>query len=113
MEKTTLVIYYSRTGTTKQLAQSIISLTDADSEELIDTKKRSGLLGYLKAGHAAARKWSTTIQLPKIDPSRYEKVYIGSPVRDFGMSCAMRTYLGKYGPKLPAQVHFFCTMERE
>ena len=40
-------------------------------------------------------------------------MYLGTPVRDFGMACAMRTYLERYRTKFPAEIHFFCTMQRE
>ncbi|MEI8008008.1 MAG: hypothetical protein WCI00_00755 [bacterium] len=39
--KKILVVYYSRTGMTKKLALSITDMLGADSEEIIDTKKRA------------------------------------------------------------------------
>ena len=113
MQEKTLVVYYSRTGTTQLLAHKIISLTDAESEEIIDIKKRAWLRGYLKAGHDAAHKRLTTIQLPTFDPSKYDHLYIGTPVWDFGMSCAIRTYIHTYRTKFPSKISFFCTMRKE
>ena len=42
--KKTLVLYYSRTGTTKKLATFIGDVLGADVEEIIDTKNRSGVM---------------------------------------------------------------------
>jgi flavodoxin len=38
-----LVVYYSRTGVTKKLAENIAKELHADGEELVDIKKRKGL----------------------------------------------------------------------
>jgi flavodoxin len=40
--KKILVLYYSRTGITKVLASYIAKLLNADLEEIVDTKKRTG-----------------------------------------------------------------------
>lgn len=113
MQEKTLVVYYSRTGTTKILAQNIITYTWADSEEILDMKKRKWFRWYLRSGHDAAHKRLTTIQLPIFDPSKYDHIYIGTPVWDFGMSCAIRTYIHMYRTKFPARVSFFCTMRKD
>lgn len=45
----TLVVYYSRTGNTRQIAREISDSLECDMEEIIATKKRSGMMGYLNA----------------------------------------------------------------
>jgi hypothetical protein len=47
------VVYYSRGGQTKKVAQAAAAALDADIEEIIDTKKRIGLFPYFAAGFAA------------------------------------------------------------
>jgi flavodoxin len=42
--KKNLVVYYSRTGVTKKLALSIANMLDANREEIVDMKKRSGVI---------------------------------------------------------------------
>lgn len=106
--KKILLVYYSRTGITKSLALSIADLINADVEELIDKKKRTGLLGHLVSGRDAALKRQTKIQTFIHDPSAYDIVYIGTPVRDFTMSAAIRTFLTTYEKQLPASLVFFC-----
>ncbi|HMS90814.1 MAG TPA: flavodoxin [Candidatus Absconditabacterales bacterium] len=107
--KKILVVYYSRTGVTKKLALSIAQLLQADIEEIIDTKKRLGLLGYIMAGRDAALKKQTKIQKIIHDISTYDIVCIGTPVWDFTMSAAIRTYLTNYEHLLPDSLVFFCT----
>ena len=107
--KKALVVYYSRTGTTQKLASHIASLLNADVEELVDTKKRRGLIWHLIAGKDAAQKRLTKIQPIIHDLSAYDIVYIGTPVWDFTMAAAVRTFLLIYEKKLPASLIFFCT----
>ena len=52
----TLVVLYSRTGTTKKVGEEIAAALKADVEEIIDTKKRSGPIGYVQAGRDAMKK---------------------------------------------------------
>jgi len=51
-----LVVFYSRTGTTKRVAESISNLLKCDVEEVIDRKDRKGPLGCLKSGSDAMSK---------------------------------------------------------
>jgi flavodoxin len=45
----TLVVYYSRTGKTRFVAERVASELKADIEEVVDLKNRSGRFGFLKA----------------------------------------------------------------
>lgn len=51
-----LVVYYSRTGTTRRLAEVLAKALQADIELVIDKKNRSGTLGYLRPVAEALRK---------------------------------------------------------
>jgi len=48
-----LVVYYSRTGNARFVAETIAAEVGADVEEVLDLKKRSGPLGFLGGGPAA------------------------------------------------------------
>ena len=48
-----LVVYFTRTNTTKKIAETLGNKLGADVEELKDNKNWSGPLGYLRAGRAA------------------------------------------------------------
>jgi len=107
--KKILVLYYSRTGITKKLATFIGDVLDADIEEIVDTKNRSGVMWYIMAGRDAALKRQTKIQNIIHDTSTYDVVCMWTPVRDFTMAAAMRTYLTTHEKNLPTSLVFFCT----
>jgi flavodoxin len=88
-----LVVYYSRTGTTKKVAEIIAQKIDADIEEIIDKKSRKGVLGFLSGGKDAVTKAATSIEEPKKNPDDYDIVVIGTPVWAGTMAPAIRTYL--------------------
>lgn len=103
-----LVVYYSRTGHTKRLAEMIAQVAGADIEGLIDRTDRSGIWGYLRSGRDAWSRKRTTIDAPTSDPGSYHLVFIGTPVWASAPSTAIRTYLEDQAVRLPT-VAFFCT----
>jgi flavodoxin len=105
----TLVVFYSRTGNTKKVAGKIWEFLQADFEEIFDTKKRAGALGYLLAGQDATLKRLTKIKEIKNDPSSYDLVIIGTPGWAFNMSAPIRTYISQNKEKFE-EVAFFCTL---
>jgi flavodoxin len=100
-----LVAYYSRTGTTKKLAENIAKILNADIDEIIDKKSRSGPIGFLTGGRDAMKRKETTIETKK-NPEKYDLVVIGTPVWAGNVTPAVRTYLTTYNFK---KVAFFCT----
>jgi flavodoxin len=104
-----LVVYYSRTGTTKEVAQEIASKLNADIEEIIDKKDRSGVLGFFAASKDAKNENLTELAEMKKNPKEYNLIIIGTPVWDETVSTPVRTYLIKYKDSLPEKVAFFTT----
>ncbi|MBN1871556.1 MAG: NAD(P)H-dependent oxidoreductase [Candidatus Omnitrophica bacterium] len=103
-----LVVYYSRTGTTKKIAQAIARNLGGDIEEIIDKKDRRGPTNYLIAGKDAATKRLTEIDDTKKDISSYDIVVIGTPVWAFTMAPAIRTFITRHKESLK-NIAFFCT----
>jgi menaquinone-dependent protoporphyrinogen IX oxidase len=104
----TLVAFYSRTGATKKLALQISRQLKCDCDEIVDTKNRSGIWGFLGACVDAYTKKMTEIRIKK-KPTKYDVVVVGTPVWSGTMSSAVRTYL--VGHKRDFRnVAFFCTM---
>lgn len=89
----TLVVFYSRTGHTKQVAGDIVRLLGADVEELVDKKDRSGMLGYIKAGRDASKETLADLEPVKIDPAAYDLVIMGAPIWNWNMTPALRAYI--------------------
>ena len=103
-----LVVFYSRTGRTRKVGEAIATALDCDSEELVDTRKRSGPIGFIRSGREAQSKQLTVLQPVKRDPSLYDIVIIGTPIWAGTMSSAMRTYMAENKSKFN-RVAFFCT----
>jgi flavodoxin len=103
-----LVVYYSRTGMTKKVALKLATELKADIEEVIDTNKRAGALGYLMAGRDAMQKKLAQIEPLRYNPANYDLVVVGTPTWAYAMACAVRTYLTDHHGEMK-QVAFFAT----
>ena len=104
----TLVVYYSRSGNTKKMAEEISNKMKCDVEEIIDNKNRKGIIGWLKFGRDANSKKLTTIKEIRNDPAKYDLVAIGTPIWAGLMAPAVRTYIHENKGKFK-NVAFFCT----
>jgi flavodoxin len=91
-----LVVYYSRTGNTKFVAEKIAQELGAEIEEVIDKKNRIGPIAYLSAGKDAARRNKTEIAETSKNPSEFDLVVVGTPNWVSKPTPAIRTYLSKY-----------------
>jgi flavodoxin len=91
----TLVIYYTRTGNAKFIAETIAAELGADLEEVIDLKSRQGKLAFLPAGRDAMRGKETEIAQTKRTPTDYDLIVIGQPIWAGSPTPAIRTYLNK------------------
>ncbi len=103
-----LLVYYSRTGTTRVVADAIAAALACDVEEITDTRNREGIFGYLRAGFDAAFARLTTLQRLRYDPKHYDLVIVGTPVWNASLSAPVRTYLTMHKGRLK-NVAFFCT----
>ena len=104
-----LIVFYSRTGTTKKIAELLEKKTGADLEEVQDTTSRSGAKGYLLSGRDATMRRLTKLESCAYDPADYDLVIIGTPIWSWNLSTPIRTYLEENKTKIK-QVAFFCTM---
>jgi len=104
----TLVAYYSRTGTTRKVAQDLARELGCDVEEIVDRKNRSGPIGYLMGGRDAMTKRLTDITEPAHDCGAYDLVVVCSPNWGANMTPAVRTYITKYRASIK-DVAFLCT----
>ena len=103
-----LTVFYSRTGTTRKVAESISKALSCDIEEILDTKNRTGPLAYINSGREARKEELAVIQPIKKDPSLYDVVLIGTPVWAGTISTPIRTYITQNREHFKS-VAFFCT----
>ena len=104
-----LVVFYSRSGTTRRVAQALAEAPKCDLEEITEPKPRAGFLGYLRSLLEARRKRPSIIASNKHDVSSYDLVVIGTPVWAWSLSSPVRAYLITTAGQLP-DVAFFCTL---
>lgn len=104
----TLVVYYSRTGNTRKLAEMLKDTLKCNVEEIIDTQKRSGVLGFLRSGREARNRGVTVLEDIKNDPADFDLLIIGTPIWGGTISTPVRTYIIKNQEKFK-NVAFFCT----
>ena len=91
----TLVVFYTRTGNAKFVAETVAAELGADTEEVVDLKNRKGALNFLPAGRDAMRARETQITQTKRTPTDYDLVIVGQPVWAGSPTPAIRTYLKK------------------
>jgi len=104
----TLVVYYSRSGNTKKIAEDISDKIKCEVEEIVDTKNRKGIIGWLISGRDAHSRKLTSIKEINTDPAKYDLVAIGTPIWAGLMAPAVRTYINENKGKFK-NVAFFCT----
>lgn len=105
-----LVVYYSRSGTTRMVAEALSEALDCDIDEISERKSREGFLGYLRSLVEAFEKRPSPNARWTRDPSTYDLVMVGTPVWAWTISSPVRAYLGENGRRL-RKVAFFCTQE--
>ncbi|AOL04215.1 MULTISPECIES: NAD(P)H-dependent oxidoreductase [Burkholderia] len=103
-----LVVFYSRTGTTRRAASALVAMLDADIEEIVVKQGRSGPFGYLRSLVEAVNRKPADIVRSKRDLSAYDLVVIGSPVWAGCVSSPVRAYLEANWRRLP-RVACFCS----
>ena len=104
----TLVVYYSRTGVTRKVAEELAEQLGADLEEIHERKSRRGVLGFLGGAWDALRKKSSSIEPARCDPADYDLVLIGTPVWAGTMATPARSYLTERGRAI-RRAALFCT----
>ncbi|VVB98218.1 Flavodoxin domain protein [uncultured archaeon] len=103
-----LVVFYSRTGNTRRVAEAIADNLKCDIEEIKEPRDRAGIMGYLSAGRDAGMGWKTELKDLEKKTADYDLVIVGTPIWSFTLSSPVRTHMmlnkGKF-----KNAAFFCT----
>jgi flavodoxin len=91
----TLIIYYSRTGKTKLIGDTLNKHINADLLELHDPEDRSGTWGYVKSATEAFRHKHSPIEPEQPDISPYSHIIIASPVWSWNLCTPVHTLFEK------------------
>jgi flavodoxin len=104
----TLIVYYSRTGTTKNAAEGLAGLLGAELAAIRCERYPRGFFGYMRAGRDSMRGHLPPIDVPPLAKEPYDLMVIGSPVWAGHPSTPVRAFLAS-GQALPSRVGLFLT----
>ena len=105
-----IVIFYSRSGNTRFVAEELANRLSADLAPLRDKKNRKGIWGYFWGGFDSLMKHMTKLEDYNIELNNYDLVFIGCPNWAANIPPAIRTFLAqKYWAN--KKIVFFCTQE--
>lgn len=87
-----LIVYFSRSGHNKKIAEDLSKMLAADIEEIVDKKPK----GFMMSGYQSMNKKITEIAKVKYRPSDYEQIIVVAPMWFGGIPPALRTYAEKF-----------------
>lgn len=104
----TAILYYSRSGTTKKLAEALGEALDAQVIAIGCPRYSGGWLGYVFAAVDSLRGRMPDIDIPAISWSDFDRVVLGSPIWTSYPATPLRSFL-QGCPDLPGRVALFLT----
>ena len=107
-----LVLYFSRTGTTRKVAEAIAHASSADIEELREPRSRRGIWGWMRSGYEGAYKRASEPLPLSVDPRHYDLVFVGSPTWSGALCSPVRGFLQRHGKSLRNVALFATCAER-
>lgn len=108
MRPKALIVFFSRTGTTRLLAEAMARATHGDLEELRERRSRRGMIGWLRSGYEGTYRKSAHVLPLRHDVGAYDLVFIGSPTWNRALSSPVRGFLEQNRAQL-ANVALFAT----
>lgn len=105
-----LVVFFSRTGTTRRLAEHIARATGADLEELRESRSRRGIFGWLRSGYEGTYRRSAKVLPLQRNLRDYDLVFVGSPTWNRALASPVRGFLEQHAHEL-ANVALFATCQ--
>ncbi|MCE7998931.1 MAG: flavodoxin [Rhodobiaceae bacterium] len=106
----TLVIYYSRTGATRGVAEELAHRLDAVLTEITSPRFRLNPFGYLRAGFDSVRGKLPPIVVPELDFALYDLVLVGAPIWTSYPALPVRSFFAEAGT-LGRETALFFTCE--
>jgi menaquinone-dependent protoporphyrinogen IX oxidase len=104
-----LVVYYSRTGRTRLLAERLARDLDANTVAITEPRHRQGLFGYQRSVLEAISGRAVPIDPLRRHPGAYDLVLVGTPIWGWNLASPVRAFARQYGRSV-RRVAFFCTM---
>jgi len=113
----TLVVFHSKSGTTRKVGEDIAKALGADVDEITPVNAKplyrpDGKMDGLEMMTLVFQvmiKWKTALVPAIKDPADYDLVVVGTPTWGGNLSAPVRSYLSAHASKFK-KVAFFCTM---
>jgi flavodoxin len=102
-----LVVYFSRSNTTRTVAKRLAAQLGAELEEIVDPTRRRGLVGWLRCGFEG-KAGKVAVIAPSRPVDGFDVVVVGTPMWAGSLSSPVRAYLRRHRREL-GDVAFFCT----
>ncbi len=106
--KKTLIVFHSRSGHTRQVAQALARRLDADLDEIHIVQPLDGVCGYAMCAIEAIAGLAPALRRMHQTAADYELVVIGTPVWFWSLASPVRSWLEAH--PLKHRIAFFCTM---
>jgi flavodoxin len=95
-----LVVFYSHTGTCRQLAELLCAQHGWPRAEVLDTRSRAGVRGAMRCVLDTLLHREPPIHYDGPAPANYDAVVLVAPVRVHGLAGPMRTFVAQHGSGL-------------
>ena len=96
-----LIVYYSRSGNVRRIAESYAEKNGGDLLQIVSQRDYSGRLGFLRACLAAINRRTPIIEQVSLDFSKYTRVVLCGAVWAGTIASPLRTFLKRHGASLP------------
>jgi flavodoxin len=106
--KRVLIVYFSRTGTTRTVARALQRDLGCDIDRIRDPVHRGGVFGYLRSAVEAFLQRPVPLRPMRTDPQDYDLVIVGTPIWNASVASPVRSYLSAHRDSF-RRVAFFCT----
>lgn len=104
-----LVVYYSRTGHTRLLADRLVRELGATPAAIVESRDRPAVLGYPRSVFEAISGRAAPIEPLRRHPSHYDLVLVGTPVWCRHVASPVRAFARQYARSV-RRTAFFCTL---
>lgn len=95
MDKSKLVVYFSRMGYVRKIAYEYADKVGADVYEIKSTEKTEGTPGFWWCGRFGLHRWNMPIDDVSVDLSKYDEITVCSPIWVFSLAAPVRSFLKK------------------
>ncbi len=103
-----LVVFFSRSGRTRRVAEMIARQAGADLEAIAPRQGYGGFFGFFRAGSQAVRRRTPAINRLQKNVTAYDLVVLGTPIWAGHISSPLRTAIVEQKDKIKRYA-IFCT----